>query len=60
VTFAALLTLGATSVVHYFYENPRMSWLDALYFASETITTVGFGESPSANNRLSFDFSLSG
>ena len=46
LTFAALLTLGATSVVHYFYENPRMSWLDALYFASETITTVGFGESP--------------
>ena len=46
LAFAALLTLGATSVVHYFYENPRMSWLDALYFASETITTVGFGESP--------------
>jgi Trk K+ transport system NAD-binding subunit len=46
LTFAALLTLGATAVVHNFYENPRMSWLDALYFASETITTVGFGESP--------------
>ena len=46
LAFAALLTLGATAVVHYFYENPRMSWLDALYFASETITTVGFGESP--------------
>ncbi len=46
LAFAALLTLGASAVVHYFYENPPMSWLDALYFASETITTVGFGESP--------------
>ena len=25
-------------------ENPRMSWIDALYFASETITTVGYGD----------------
>ena len=26
------------------YQNPRMSWIDALYFASETITTVGYGD----------------
>jgi Trk K+ transport system NAD-binding subunit len=40
------LTLGSATVVHWTYHNPRMSWLDALYFTSETITTVGFGESP--------------
>ena len=40
------LTLGSAAVVHWNYRNPRMSWLDALYFTSETITTVGFGESP--------------
>jgi Trk K+ transport system NAD-binding subunit len=32
-------------VVRIAYQNPPMSWLDALYFTSETITTVGFGES---------------
>ncbi|MGA7053869.1 MAG: NAD-binding protein, partial [Mycobacterium sp.] len=40
------LTLGSAAVVRYSYQNPRMSFLDALYFTSETITTVGFGESP--------------
>jgi Trk K+ transport system NAD-binding subunit len=38
------LTLGATAVVRFTYQNPRMSWIDALYFASETITTVGYGD----------------
>jgi Trk K+ transport system NAD-binding subunit len=46
LAFAAFLTIGATAVVRLNYRNPRMSWLDALYFASETITTVGYGESP--------------
>ena len=40
------LTLGSAVVVRMTYQNPRMSFLDALYFTSETITTVGFGESP--------------
>ena len=44
LAFALFLTLGATAVVHYVYQNPRMSWIDALYFASETITTVGYGD----------------
>ncbi|CPR07074.1 TrkA domain-containing protein [Mycobacterium bohemicum DSM 44277] len=44
LAFALLLTLGATVVVHYGYRSPRMSWIDALYFASETITTVGYGD----------------
>ncbi|BBZ44264.1 NAD-binding protein [Mycobacterium parmense] len=44
LAFALCLTLGATAVVHFNYRNPRMSWIDALYFASETITTVGYGD----------------
>jgi voltage-gated potassium channel Kch len=44
LAFALFLTLGSTAVVRFTYEKPRMSWLDALYFASETITTVGYGD----------------
>ncbi|MGB8391111.1 NAD-binding protein [Mycobacterium sp.] len=44
LAFALFLTLGATAVVRFAYRNPRMSWIDALYFASETITTVGYGD----------------
>ena len=44
LAFAVALTLGATAVVHFTYQNPRMSWIDAMYFASETITTVGYGD----------------
>jgi Trk K+ transport system NAD-binding subunit len=44
LAFALFLTLGSTAVVHFTYQNPRMSWLDALYFAAETITTVGYGD----------------
>ncbi|HTX95345.1 MAG TPA: NAD-binding protein [Mycobacterium sp.] len=44
LAFALFLTLGATAVVRFAYHNPRMSWIDALYFASETITTVGYGD----------------
>lgn len=44
LAFALFLTLGSTAVVRFAYHNPRMSWIDALYFASETITTVGYGD----------------
>src|ERR1700744_3785032 len=44
LAFALVLTIGATAVVRFTYQNPRMSWIDALYFASETITTVGYGD----------------
>ncbi|MCV7092011.1 MULTISPECIES: NAD-binding protein [Mycobacterium] len=44
LAFALFLTLGSTALVHFTYRNPRMSWVDALYFASETITTVGYGD----------------
>jgi len=44
LAFALFLTVGATAVVRFTYQNPRMSWIDALYFVSETITTVGYGD----------------
>ena len=44
LAFALFLTLGSTALVRFTYQNPRMSWIDALYFASETITTVGYGD----------------
>ena len=42
--FTVVLMFGATAMVRFTYVNPRMSWLDALYFTSETITSVGFGD----------------
>jgi Trk K+ transport system NAD-binding subunit len=44
LAFALFLTIGAAVVVRFNYVNPRMSWIDALYFTSETITTVGYGD----------------
>jgi len=41
---ALLLMLGSTAVVRFAYQNPRMSWIDALYFVSESITGVGYGD----------------
>src|ERR1700722_2222081 len=48
-----VLMVGATTVVHFDYQNPRMSWLDALYFTSETITTVGYGDFSFAQQSIS-------
>lgn len=42
--FTLLLTLLSTVVVRLGHQNPELSWLDAFYFASETITTVGYGD----------------
>ena len=44
LAFALFLTLGATAVFRFTYQNPSMTWIDALYFASETISTVGYGD----------------
>ena len=46
LALTVFLTIGSAAVVRFAYQNPRMTWLDALYFTAETITTVGFGESP--------------
>jgi voltage-gated potassium channel Kch len=31
-------------LLRYNYRHPRMSWVDALYFTIETITTTGYGD----------------
>jgi Trk K+ transport system NAD-binding subunit len=43
---AASLTLLASSTIllRFNYQHPRMSWVDALYFTVETITTTGYGD----------------
>ncbi|HEY5842383.1 MAG TPA: NAD-binding protein [Mycobacterium sp.] len=43
---AASLTLLFTStlLLRFTYNKPGMSWIDALYFSTETIATVGYGD----------------
>jgi Trk K+ transport system NAD-binding subunit len=41
---AAILLVTSMIVLHYNYQRPRMSWIDALYFTVETITTTGYGD----------------
>jgi Trk K+ transport system NAD-binding subunit len=39
------LMIGSTIVLRFAYQRlPGMSWLDAMYFSAETITTVGYGD----------------
>jgi voltage-gated potassium channel Kch len=41
---ASMLLATSMIVLHYNYQRPRMSWIDALYFTVETITTTGYGD----------------
>lgn len=43
---AVLLTLlvGSTIILRFHYRHPGMSWVDALYFSTETLATVGYGD----------------
>ena len=42
---SASLLVGSTILLRFAYHNPRgMSWIDALYFSTETIATVGYGD----------------
>lgn len=42
---AACLLVGSTVVLRFCYQpGPKMTWLDALYFSTETIATVGYGD----------------
>ncbi|CQD13021.1 TrkA domain-containing protein [Mycobacterium europaeum] len=42
---AACLLIGSTVVLRFSYQpRPKMTWLDALYFSTETIATVGYGD----------------
>ncbi len=39
------LLVGATVLLRYAYRHPPgMGWIDALYFSTETIATVGYGD----------------
>src|SRR6201997_1964687 len=38
------LLLVSTVVLRYAFRYPGMSWVDALYFSSETLATVGYGD----------------
>jgi len=38
------LLLGSTMLLWFTYDKPGMSFVDALYFSSETIATVGYGD----------------
>jgi Trk K+ transport system NAD-binding subunit len=41
---AVTLMLISMLLLHYNYRHPRMTWIDALYFTIETITTTGYGD----------------
>jgi Trk K+ transport system NAD-binding subunit len=39
-----ILIIGSTTLLHFSYTHPGMSWVDAFYFTNETITTTGYGD----------------
>ncbi|MBV8787471.1 MAG: NAD-binding protein [Mycobacterium sp.] len=39
-----ILIIGSTTLLHFAYRHPGMSWIDAFYFTNETITTTGYGD----------------
>ncbi len=39
-----ILIIGSTTLLHFAYTHPGMSWVDAFYFTNETITTTGYGD----------------
>ncbi|MGI9162811.1 MAG: NAD-binding protein [Mycobacterium sp.] len=43
---ALLVTLlvGSTVILRFNFRSPGMSWMDALYFSTETLATVGYGD----------------
>jgi len=45
ITAALLLLIGSTVLLRFAYQRPPgMTWIDALYFTTETIATVGYGD----------------
>lgn len=38
------LIVVSTLVLRFGHENPRMGWIDAMYFTIETLTTTGYGD----------------
>lgn len=43
---SVVILLGSTVMLWLFYQHPQMSLLNALYFATETLTTTGYGDYP--------------
>jgi Trk K+ transport system NAD-binding subunit len=41
---SATLLVGSTIMLRFAYKFPGMDWVDALYFSTETIATVGYGD----------------
>ncbi len=41
---SATLLLGSTILLRFAYQYEGMGWVDALYFSTETIATVGYGD----------------
>ncbi|HYZ69773.1 MAG TPA: NAD-binding protein [Mycobacterium sp.] len=44
LAMAFALVIGSTVLLRYAYRYPGMDWVDALYFSTETIATVGYGD----------------
>ena len=44
LTISLILLLGATVLLRFSYRKPGMGYIDAMHFAAETITTVGYGD----------------
>jgi Trk K+ transport system NAD-binding subunit len=44
LAMALALLIGSTVLLRYAYRYPGMDWVDALYFSTETIATVGYGD----------------
>ncbi|MEX1176187.1 MAG: NAD-binding protein [Mycobacterium sp.] len=43
LALALTLLIGSTIVLRLTFQQPNMDWVDALSFATETLTTVGYG-----------------
>ncbi|QLL08797.1 NAD-binding protein [Mycobacterium vicinigordonae] len=44
VGIVVALVIISTVLLRFGHQNPRMSWVDALYFTAETISTTGYGD----------------
>lgn len=40
----ATLLISSTIILRFYYNAPGMGWMDALYFSTETLATVGYGD----------------
>jgi hypothetical protein len=38
------LLFSSTLILRFYFRSPAMTWMDALYFSTETLATVGYGD----------------